>query len=56
MALLIDMVGVLIHAFSDAAAFVGFNTGYRVPLVLGLCVVLLSLSDRGNSLTSLPVS
>lgn len=56
MALLIDMVWVFIHIFSDVAAFVGFNTGCRVSLVLGLCVVLLSLSDSGNSLTSLVVS
>ena len=56
MALFIDMIWVLIHVFSDAAAFVGFNTGYRVSLVLGLCVVLLSSSDSGNSLTSLLVS
>ena len=56
MALLIDMVRVLIHVFSDAAAFVGFNTGCRVPLVFGLCFVLLSFSDSGDSLTSLLVS
>ena len=56
MALLIDMVRVLIHVFSDAASFVGFNTGYRVPLVLRICVVLLSVSGSGNSLTSLLVS
>ena len=56
MALLIDMIWVLIHVFSDVAAFVGFNTGCRVPLAFGLGVVLLSLSDSGDSLIPLLVS
>lgn len=58
MPLLIDMVGVnvLIYVFSDVITFGGFNTGCRVLFILGLCVVLLSLSDSGGSLTSLLVS
>lgn len=56
MTLVIDMVGVLIYVFSDVIAFGGFNTGCRVLLILGICVVLLSLSDSGDSLTSLVLS
>ena len=50
------MVGVLIYVFSDVIAFGGFNTGCRVLLILGICVVLLSLSDSGDYLTSLVLS
>ena len=56
MTLVIDVVGVLIYVFSDVIAFGGFNTGCRVLLILGICVVLLSLSDSGDSLTSLVLS